>query len=92
MDLELVGGVGAVGLIVALVQLVKNLGLNGRFAGVLALLLGLFVSWGAHLSQDVTWFHVVIIGLSIGLTASGAWSTGKSVSELVGGKRGSGHV
>ncbi len=70
-------GVAIIPLIVGLVQLVKKLGLPSRFAALLSVVLGVgagFVMHPGNVSQ------AVIVGLMIGLSASGLYSGGKALS------------
>jgi Na+/proline symporter len=79
MDFELVAGVSAVALIISLVQLAKQAQLlPSRWAGLVAVGLGLVFSltWTAY--HDAPAFRGVITGLALGLSAAGLWSTGKS--------------
>ncbi len=77
MDIELYG-ISAVILIVGLVQLIKGLGLPAKYAGLASVVLGLIVSIGqAYLAEQVA-FEAVIIGLAIGLSAAGLYSTAKN--------------
>jgi ABC-type uncharacterized transport system permease subunit len=80
MDIELYG-VGAVALIVGLVQLIKSLGLPAKYAGLVAVALGLAMSLGhAYLADEVA-FKAVILGLALGLSAAGLYSTTKNAIE-----------
>lgn len=78
VDLQLVAGVAAVPLIVGLVQLLKGLGLNARWAGLAAIGLGLVASFGYFFFQDRAEFKAVVVGLAVGLAAAGLWSTTKN--------------
>lgn len=79
----LVFGVSAVALVVALVQLLKALGLDGRWAPLAAIGLGLLFSGGNALAQLLPWFaqawQVAIMGLVVGLAASGIYSGSKAL-------------
>jgi len=77
MDFELISGVGAVAIIVAVVQVVKGFGFPSRFAGLLAVGFGVVLSLGHAYLSDVEWFRALIIGLAVGLSAAGFWSAGK---------------
>jgi len=80
MDIELIAGVGALGLIVAVVQLIKAAGFPSKFAGLLAVLLGLLLGLAYTFWNATPWYQAVILGLALGLAAAGAWSTGKNVA------------
>ncbi len=65
---------GLIPVVMALVQMVKNLGMDSKFAPVLSVLLGLgfsFLVGGPVLT-------VVIGGLVLGLTACGLYAGGKA--------------
>lgn len=72
------GGVAALPLVVGIVQVAKRAGLPARFAGVLALALGvgggIFYGYAAGLDVAAS----VPQGILVGLAASGVWSTTKS--------------
>jgi hypothetical protein len=80
MELEL-GGVVIVPLIVGLVEAAKRLGLSAQYAAPLALALGLAISVGGWLT---TWaggrdlFNATVVGLALGLSASGLYSVARS--------------
>lgn len=80
MDLELIGGVTAIGLIVAIVQLIKTAGFPAKYAGVLALLLGLIVAFVYTYFSVTAWYQALVLGLALGLAAAGAWSTAKNIA------------
>jgi len=74
------GGVAASGVIVGLVQLAKTLGFPSKYAGLLSVGIGLIVTVVYSFFRDSTWYHVVIMGLALGLVAAGGWSTVKSTA------------
>jgi len=74
-------GVSVVMLIVGLVQMAKGAGFPSKYAGLLAVALGVIASVGYTLFQDTPVFKAVIIGLAMGLSASGLYSTQKSIRE-----------
>ena len=79
----LIGGVPLVALIVALVELAKQtLGMESRFAPVLAVGLGMLLAVGIQVSQLFpvfgTWFQVVVLGMVAGLLACGIYSGTKA--------------
>lgn len=64
--------------IIGLVELAKNLGLPARYAGLLAVALGLLLVFvWTYLSGQAR--DVILIGLGTGLAASGLYSAGKAV-------------
>ena len=80
MDLEMYG-VSAVLIIVGLVQLAKSAGLNSKYAGLVAVIMGVIASVGFTLWGNVPIYKAIIVGLALGLSAAGLWSTTKSVRE-----------
>ena len=79
----LVGGVPVVAIIVAVVELVKQtLGMESRYAPILAVGLGMVISVGAQVSRLFpmfgTWFEVVVLGMVAGLLACGIYSGTKA--------------
>lgn len=76
------GGIPAMAVIVGIVQVFKQAGLPSRFAGVVALLLGLTFGGLAGLTGGDTPIYVdVSQGLMAGLGASGAWSMGSNAAN-----------
>lgn len=78
--MEYAGLGGATALIMALVQIAKKAGLPSRFAGLLAVALGV----GAGLLSVVAldgpgYLNGAAAGLVVGLAASGAYSGGKAL-------------
>lgn len=71
-------GVAALPVVIGVVEVLKRAGLPDRWAGVVALLLGIggALLFGAAAGLDVT--TSLAQGLLVGLAASGAWSTTKS--------------
>lgn len=78
MDITIIEGVGALGLVIALVQLVKALGFPSRFAGLLAIGVGVATTVSLALYGDSDLYKAVIAGLVLGLSAAGLWSTTKN--------------
>ncbi len=82
----------ALPLVLGLVQLAKEVGLSSRWAGVAALALGVacglllpFASVG-----DAPPARAALTGLVAGLSAAGAWSTGKALVQTSTGHGGAG--
>lgn len=79
----LVFGVSAVALVMALVQMLKGAGLSARWAPLASIGLGLLLSGGNALAQILPWFgqawQVAIMGLVVGLAASGVYSGTKAL-------------
>ena len=80
MDLELYG-VSAVLVIIGLVQLAKSVGFNSKYGGLLAVALGVAASLGYTFLNEVDAFKAVVIGLALGLSAAGLYSTQKNARE-----------
>lgn len=81
--LELVSGVGAVGLIVGLIEVAKKMGFPKKFAPILAIAIGLLASYGYHFYETHPVYETIVIGLAIGLAAVGAYSGSKNVIEAL---------
>lgn len=78
MDIELVSGISAVLLIIGLVSLAKAIGFPSKYGTVLAIALGLAASFGYTYFRETEWFVALIMGLGLGLTASGLYSGTKN--------------
>ena len=75
-------GVAAVPLILGVVEVAKRAGLPNRFAGLVALVLGVVLGVAvAAETGDVSPLAGGLGGASVGLAAAGAWSTVKNVTE-----------
>lgn len=70
----------AAALVVALVEGLKRLGLDSRWAGVAAIVIGVVGNLAATYWADSQAAEAVVQGLILGLTAAGLWSTGKAVA------------
>ena len=81
MDLEMYG-VSAVLIIIGLVQLAKSAGLPSKWAGLVAVTLGVVASVCFTLWGEVPVYKAVIVGLALGLSAAGLWSTQKATRGL----------
>lgn len=81
MELEVYGAL-VVPIIIGIVQLAKNAGMNNKLAGIVALIIGMAVSFSYGLTEaQWTLFQCFIIGASLGLSASGLYSTQKNMRE-----------
>ena len=81
MDFELIGGIAAVPIIIGLVQLLKSIGFPAKYAGVLAVGLGLAASLGYTYFQAEPWYEAAVMGLAVGLSAAGLYSATKNAVE-----------
>jgi len=76
-------GIVAVPLIVGLVEVVKRAGLPERFAPLVSMALGLALSLGyMATSGDAAWMDSLVIGIALGLSASGLYSSGKTAVDV----------
>jgi hypothetical protein len=82
MDWEIYG-ISAVVVITLIVQLIKTLGLDPRWAVLAAIVVGVVLSAANYLAQIVpgfgNWFQVVMAGLIAGLAAAGLYSGQKAL-------------
>lgn len=83
MDLQLFGGIIAVFIIMSIVELVKNVTPQElyKYSGLLAVFLGLLISIGYTLLKEMELYKAVIVGMALGLSASGLYSITKSVKK-----------
>lgn len=76
-------GIPAAVLIVVLVELFKQWGLQSRWAVVAAIMVGILLSVSNYLATIVpgfeTWYEVVFAGVIAGLTAAGLYSGQKAL-------------
>ena len=73
-------GLPAAAIIVGVVELFKRAGLNHRWAGILAVILGIVGGCVAHVWADSELAAAVAQGLVAGLAAAGLWSTAKNAA------------
>jgi len=74
-------GLPAALIVLALVELVKRLGLESRWGGVLAVVVGGLGGAGAHIWAESDLAAAIVQGIVVGLAAAGLWSTGKHVAR-----------
>ena len=91
MELELIGGVVAVPVIIGLVQVTKKvLRLEDEkekvWAPVAAIVIGLAASFGYQFFKDTAAYVAAVRGLALGLSAVGLYSGRKNVTEGMGGE------
>lgn len=83
MDVELIGGVSAVVIIIGLIEILKTLlCMDPKLAPVIAVVLGLAASFGLAYYGDTKAFEAIVTGLAIGLSAVGLYSGAKNVTEF----------
>ncbi|PKM78546.1 MAG: hypothetical protein CVU90_02070 [Firmicutes bacterium HGW-Firmicutes-15] len=85
MDISLIGGISAIALIVATIEVLKlTMDFDNKMGTVLALALGIALAVGYNYTYQVyNAFDSVIVGVSLGLSASGLYSGSKSVKEYI---------
>lgn len=66
-------------LILGIVELMKKLGLPGKFSGLVATILGIVIGILYLYPENV--LQGILVGMSMGLTASGLYSTTKNTVE-----------
>ncbi|WRS29596.1 hypothetical protein U6G28_08720 [Actinomycetaceae bacterium MB13-C1-2] len=81
--IEIVTTVATVPAILALVELAKTLGVKGKWATLLAVVLGVFLNWSTWYFGSTEWYPVVATGLILGLSAAGLYDTAKRSSDTV---------
>lgn len=76
MNELLIGGFAVSGIIVAVVQILKGIGLPNKYAGLVAMLLGIAVGLAVYYEGtiEMTLLTAMFTGLATGLVASGAYS------------------
>lgn len=65
----------AIPIVIGVVSLIKSFGMDSKWAGLLSLVMGLFLSF---LAGGSNMLDVVLQGLVVGLSASGLYSSTKS--------------
>lgn len=71
-------GLPAAALIVAVVEVLKRVGLSSQWAGVAAVVIGAVGGLAAHVWADSPAVAAVVQGIVAGLAAAGLWSTTKN--------------
>lgn len=70
---------------IGLVEVVKRLGLNAKFAPVIAILVGLALSIVVYFLQGTQLLSAILTGLVVGLSSVGLFSSVKSVGQGIRG-------
>lgn len=79
-------GASALLLIVGVVQVAKQAGFPSKYAGILALTLGIVGGAIVGLSDsEIGIIPGIVQGMLAGLGASGAWSTGRGIAQSING-------
>ncbi len=81
MDIQLIGSISAVAIIIGIIEALKNFGLDTKMAPVVAVILGLLISFGLSYYGETKAFEAVIMGLAVGLSAVGLYSGAKNTAE-----------
>lgn len=81
-----IGGIVIVPLIVGLVEVAKRLGLSARYAALASVAVGLAISLAAWVATETggparEGFQAVLLGLALGLSASGLYSVTRAVGQ-----------
>ena len=84
--MELIGLSTISAIVIGLVAVAKKLGINQKYAPVLAVVFGLIFSLMAYFIQDVKLLTAIVGGIVIGLTSVGFYSGVKNVKEGILGK------
>jgi hypothetical protein len=76
MNELIIGGFALSGIIVAVVQVLKGVGLPSKFAGLVSMLIGVGVGVAVYFegTVEMTLLGAIFLGLATGLMASGAYS------------------
>ena len=82
MDLQLFG-ISIASAILGITQLAKRLGVADRYAGPVAVVLGILFGVLSKVSEDpavAAWVQPILLGLLTGLAAAGLYSSSKAVA------------
>lgn len=79
--IDLVTSIATVPAILAIVNLLKGLGLHGRWSALVAVALGVGLNLAVWAFADYAWFTAASSGLILGLGAAGLYDLGNSTTE-----------
>ena len=79
--MELIGLSTISAIVIGLVAVAKKLGVNQKYAPILAVMFGLIFSLMMYFIQDIKLLTAIMGGIVIGLTAVGFYSSVKNVKE-----------
>ena len=82
MDFELIAGVSAIFVIVAIIEMFKSFGLNQKYSPIFAVILGLVFSFAMAFYGNTVEYESAIKGLIVGLSAVGLYSGVKNTAQL----------
>jgi hypothetical protein len=75
---EILYGVLVVPAVIGLVQVAKDVGMPARLAPALAVALGILAGLAEYSSSHYAWIQPTVIGIALGLSAVGLYSTSTS--------------
>lgn len=73
-------GVATIPIIIGLVQVVKGLGLNQKYAPLASIILGAIIGGIQFMNEPV---KGIILGITYGLSAVGLYSSSKNTAEII---------
>jgi membrane associated rhomboid family serine protease len=82
MDFELIAGVSAIFVIMAVIEIFKSFGLNQKYSPIFAVILGLVFSFAMAFYGNTVEYESAIKGLIVGLSAVGLYSGAKNTAQL----------
>ena len=84
MEFELINGVFAIPLVLAIVEFMKKaLGFEQKISHILALVISIVISFAYSYAGDTVAFESFIRGLVVGFAAIGLYSGAKNTKELL---------
>ncbi len=84
MDMELIGGITAVPLIIALLEVIKKMfPVTKEYIPLIAICLGLIASYAYTFYGATNYYQSTVVGLAIGLSSVGLFSGVKNVKEAL---------
>jgi hypothetical protein len=81
IDLEIVSGVSAIALIIGLLEVAQKAGLDKKYVPFVSLAFGLLTSVGYFYFGGTTWFEAIVVGIVIGLCATGVCFGGREMVD-----------
>ena len=84
MDTQILFGIAVVPAVVGLVEVGKDLGLPTRAAPAAAVAFGVLASMAQLYAGTWPWIQAVVLGVALGLSASGLYSGAKTIAAKAG--------